>query len=162
MGIKNKTIAPAHKMPEVKYQCILFQTFNRDKWKTEDIQSLLSRVCVEVKVLRESATQITTTPTTTTTIVAHIGTAIFKSTHSGIHGNSIFISGASLTGAMVPAINKNNAIYLYGSFLFHAKDISQWWPLLWPERMPRLARSSSNWTRATKLCLLWEFRGPGQ
>lgn len=67
-----------------------------------NIQSFLKRVCDGSTVLRDNATQIVTIPTTTTTIVAAIGTAMFKSTHSGNHGNNILTSGASLTGGIVP------------------------------------------------------------
>lgn len=47
-------------------------------------------------------------PTTTTTTVAATGTAIFKSTQSGIQGKSILTPGDSLIGAIVPRIQKNN------------------------------------------------------
>ena len=90
-----------------------------------DIQSLRSRVCKGPWALRDRATQITTMPTTTTTTVAATGTAIFKSTQSGIQGNSIFTPGDSLIGAIVPRIQKKQRLYLYGNFLCPAIHKSQ-------------------------------------
>lgn len=68
------------------------------------IQSLRSLVWRGPWAFLESATQMTTIPTTTTTTVAATGTAMFQSTQSGIHGKSIFMAGMSLAGAIVPRI----------------------------------------------------------
>lgn len=88
-----------------------------------NIQSLLSLVCEGPLALRVTATQITTIPTATTIIVAAMGTAIFKSTQSGIQGNSILTLGKSRIGAIVPRNKRENErvlIYLCDSFLCRA------------------------------------------
>lgn len=76
------------------------------KWSIH-IQSLRSLVCSGPCAFLDRATHTTTIPTTTTTTVAATGTAIFHSTQSGIHGNSILIPGKSRAGAIVPRINND-------------------------------------------------------
>lgn len=75
----------------------------RENHLKNNIQSLLNLVCVGPWLRLVNATHTTTMPTRTTIIVAATGTAMFRSTHSGNHGNNILTSGDSLIGGSVPA-----------------------------------------------------------
>lgn len=95
--------------------------------KIKYIQSLLSLVCSGPPLLLPRATHITIIPTKITTIVAPIGTAIFRSTQSGIQGNkNCFTSGISLAGggAMVAVKRKkkNTHIITFMMWRFPAQN----------------------------------------
>lgn len=67
---------------------------------------------------------MTMMPTATTIAVAATGTAMFRSTHSGNHGNKSLVPNTSRTGAIEPRDNsRTRSNYLSDSFLCRATRI---------------------------------------